>query len=94
MSDNHTHKDKLWTNPFEYDLDFHHCLGDHTPQFGSQCLYSKWEFYMFFFSSMYFDDREVNPRVDQLGLCLKTLYVQVFKFLQKKCLILLLLLYG
>ena len=54
MSDNHTHKDKLWTNPFEYDLDFHHCLGDHTPQFGSQCLYSKWEFYMFFFSIMYF----------------------------------------
>ena len=49
MSDNHTPKDKLWTNPFEYDLDFHHCLGDHTPQFGSQCLYSKWEFYMFFF---------------------------------------------
>ena len=49
MSDNHTHKDKLWTNPFEYDLDFHHCLGDHTPQFGSQCLYSKREFYMFFF---------------------------------------------
>lgn len=24
-------KDKGWTNPFEYDLDFHDCQGDETP---------------------------------------------------------------
>lgn len=24
-------KDKVWTNPFEYDLDFHHCQGVRTP---------------------------------------------------------------